>query len=71
MAKLTGQQLKDYFKRDAWEVSAMLSYAMKDFYPSVTAELVKKEIEAQLAGAEPCNLNYGLWIQTYLRDGID
>ncbi len=69
--KLTGQQLKDQFKVNPKEVSELLSYVMHNFYPRATPDLVEKEINSQLAGAKPCNLNYGLWIQTYLRDGIE
>ena len=71
MPRLTGEQLKDQFKADPKETSAMLSFVMENFYPHATPELVEKEINAQLTGAEPCNLNYGLWIQRYLREGID
>lgn len=46
---------------------------LRDFgYPNATDEAVKDELKAQIEdGAEPSNLSYGLWIQTYLRDGID
>lgn len=71
MPRLTGQQLKDQFKADPKETSAMLSFVMHNFYPHATPALIEKEINAQLVGAEPCNLNYGLWIKTYLREGID
>jgi len=71
MPRLTGQQLKDQFKTSPKETSAMLSFVMQNFYPHATPELVEKEVNAQLAGAEPCNLNYGLWIEAYLRDGIN
>ncbi len=71
MPRLTGEQLKDQFKANPGEISEMLSFVMENFYPHATPALVKAEIEAQLAGAEPCNLNYGLWIQRYLREGID
>lgn len=71
MPRLTGEQLKGQFKANPKETSAMLSYVMYNFYPHAIPELVEEEINAQLAGAEPCNPNYGLWIKTYLRDGID
>lgn len=69
--KVTGEQLKEQFKENPKEVSVLFSFKMKNFYPHATPELVEKEVNAQLAGAKPCNLNYGLWIKTYLRDGID
>jgi hypothetical protein len=72
MPRLTGEQLKERFKAAPKETSAMLGWMLRDFgYPNATDEAVEKEINAQLAGAKPCNLNYGLWLQTYLRDGVD
>jgi len=72
MPRFTGEQLKAQFKIDPKGISHMLGAMMRDFgYPNATDEAVEKEINAQLGGAEPCNLNYGLWIQTYLRDGVD
>lgn len=69
--RLTGEQLKEQFRANPKETSALLSFVMKNFYPHATPDLVEKEVNAQLAGADPSNLNYGLWIRTYLRDGID
>jgi len=72
MARLTGEQLKALFQVDPKGVSHMLGAMMRDFgYPNATDEAVEKEIKAQLAGASPSNLSYGLWLQTYLRDGVD
>ena len=72
MPRFTGEELKEQFKKDPKGISHMLGAMMRDFgYPNATDEVVEREINSQLAGAEPCNLNYGLWVQTYLRDGVD
>ena len=72
MPRFTGEQLKIMFKTDPKGISQMLGAMMRDFgYPNATDEAVEQEINAQLQGSEPCNLNYGLWIETSLRDGID
>lgn len=69
--RLTGEELKEQFMVDPKQVSALLSFKMENFYKHATPELVEKEIIAQLTGGHPSNLNYGLWIQRYLREGID
>lgn len=72
MPRFTGEQLKEQFRQDPKGISRMLGAMMRDFgYPNATDEAVEQEINSQLVGAGPCNLSYGLWIQTYLRDGVD
>ena len=72
MPRFTGEQLRTAFLADPDGISHMLGAMMRDFgYPNATDEVVKTELIEQIAGAEPSNLSYGLWIQTYLRDGVD
>lgn len=72
MPRLTGEQLKAQFKAEPKATSHMLGAMLRDFgYPNATDEAVEQEINALLAGAKPSNLSYGLWLQTYLRDGVD
>jgi len=72
MPRFTGYQLKAQFNLDPKGISHMLGAMLRDFgYPNATDEAIESEIISQLAGASPCNLSYGLWLQTYLRDGVD
>jgi hypothetical protein len=71
MTRLTGQQLKEQFKSNPKETTSMLSAQVQKFYPCTSPELIEKEINAQLAGAKPSNFNYGVWIERYLREGIN
>ncbi len=72
MPRFTGEQLKEQFQKDPKGISHMLGARMSDrCYPNVTDESVETEINRQLAGKEPSNLSYGLWVQVYLREGVD
>lgn len=73
MQAVTSEQLRTLFATSPKVISANIGRMLRDFgYNHVTDEMVETEMKAQVEnGAEPCNLNYGLWIETYLRDGID
>ncbi len=70
---VTPEQIRSLFATSPKIISANIGRMLRDFgYTHATDELVEAELKAQIEnGAEPCNLNYGLWIQTYLREGID
>lgn len=70
---MTGEEIKALYYTSPDTIAAEVGHILRDFgYTHATNDLVKAELKAQIEdGAEPCNLNYGLWIQTYLRDGID
>ena len=73
MSKVTPEQIRSLFATSPKTISANIGRMLRGFgYNHVTDEMVEAELKAQIEeGAEPCNLNYGLWIQGYLRDGID
>lgn len=72
MPRFTGAQLKAQFEIDPKGIAHMLGAMMRDFgYPNASDEAVEKEITAQFNGSQPCNLNYGLWLFSYLRNGVD
>lgn len=70
---MTGAEIKTMYYASPDTIAHELGRILRDFgYTHATDELVKGELKAQIEnGAGPSNLNYGLWIQTYLRDGID
>ncbi len=70
---VTPEQIRSLFAMNPKAISANIGRMLREFgYTHVTDEGVEAELKAQIEdGAEPCNLNYGLRIQTYLRDGID
>jgi len=70
---MTATEIKAMYHASPDTIARELGRILRDFgYTHATDELVKAELKAQIEdGAEPSNLNYGLWIQTYLRDGID
>lgn len=72
MPEITGGQLKEMFKAYPKEISHKIGASLREFgYSNATDEAVEAEFRAQIEnGAEPCNLNYGLWIKNYLKDGI-
>jgi len=73
MPKVTPEQIHSLFATSPKTISANIGQMLRDFgYNHVTDEMVEAELKAQIEdGAEPCNLNYGLWIETYLREGLD
>lgn len=70
---ITPEQIRSLFATSPKTISANIGHILREFgYNHVTDEMVEAELKAQIEdGAAPCNLNYGLWIQVYLRDGID
>ncbi|KKN28555.1 hypothetical protein LCGC14_0853220 [marine sediment metagenome] len=73
MKAVTPDQIRSLFATSPKVISANIGRMLRGFgYSNATDELVEAELKAQIEdGAEPCNLSYGLWIQGYLRDGID
>lgn len=73
MPTVTPEQIRSLFATSPKVISANIGRMLRGFgYNHVTDEMVEAELKAQIEdGAEPCNLNYGLWIETYLKDGID
>lgn len=70
---VTPEQIRSLFATSPKIISANIGRVLREFgYDHVTDEMVEAELKAQIEdGAESCNLNYGLWIQVYLRDGMD
>ncbi len=70
---VTPEEIRSLFAVSPEVISANIGRMLRDFgYTHITDEMVEAELKAQIEdSAEPCNLNYGLWIERYLRDGID
>lgn len=69
---MTASEIRAAFAITPKGISRMFGKMLRDFGYYVTDEQVEAELEVQInQNAEPCNLNYGLWLRTYLRDGVD
>lgn len=71
MPELTAEQLKQAYKNNPDFASHSLAEVLRDFGYPITDEWVKEEVGRLLDGEEPRGSGPALFLQRWLREGID
>lgn len=71
MPELTAEQLKSAYENNPDGTSSSLAQSLRDFGYPVTDEWVKEEMGRLLKGEEPRGLGPAMFLQRWLKEGID